>query len=242
MSLDPRIAIHHHARLGSTNDEALRLAGENAPDRTIVIADEQTGGRGRRGRAWASAPGNLYLSMIVDGGKQAAAPGLLSLAVGVAAAEACGGYGARVRLKWPNDLMIDDAKLAGILIEAAAPWRYVVGLGVNLTHAPALPGRATVALAEAAPVPPPTVESFLETLLPLLMGWADRWHDGAAEPIRSAWLARAHRLGHTITLMNGHQTMRGIFRGLGDDGALLLESGGATHVFHAGEVSLGAEH
>lgn len=238
--IDPRVAIHHFASLGSTNDEALRRAAEGAPDRTLIIAERQTGGRGRRGRPWASVAGNLHLSLVVDGSARAAPPGLLALAAGIAAAEACSGYGIAVQLKWPNDLVVEGAKLGGILIEAAGEGRYIVGIGINLAHAPEVEGRLSIALAALAVGKDCSVETFVQAFVPLLMQWADRWQAGDAAAIRAAWLARAHGLGQTITLMNGQTNFVGSFAGLAADGALLLESGGAVRPFHAGEVSLSA--
>jgi BirA family biotin operon repressor/biotin-[acetyl-CoA-carboxylase] ligase len=229
--------LRRYPTLPSTNGEALRLATAGAPDRTAVLAERQTQGRGRRGRGWAFLPGNLALSLIIDRGAAAAAPGLLSLAVGVAAAQACRAFGIDARLKWPNDVMLDAAKLGGILIEAATPHRYIAGIGLNLAAAPAIEGRATVSLAErlgrdAAP----SLDAFLAVFEPVLTGWADRWAAGDGASIRAAWLAQADRLGQTITLTDGDATVAGIFRSIAEDGALGLESDGGLRFFHAGEI------
>ncbi len=122
--------IRWFAELDSTNRVAADLARAGAPDGVVVGADHQTAGRGRRGRTWESHPGaSLLVSVILR-----PAPALVTLAAGVAAAEACGA--SDVGLKWPNDLMLGDAKLGGILSELVGD-AAVVGLGLNLSWAPA---------------------------------------------------------------------------------------------------------
>lgn len=206
-----------------------------------MLAERQTAGRGRRGRAWDSPEGNLALSVIVDGGAKAAAPGLLSLATAIAVAQACETFAVDVALKWPNDLMVEGAKLGGILIEAAGSDRYVVGLGINIRARPTIEGRPTISLADVCGVARcPDVDVFLAVLVPLLMRWADRWTAGESRAIREAWLAHAVGLGQTITLMNGNERISGVFLGVAEDGALRLDANGSQRAFHAGEVSLGA--
>ena len=125
--------VRWFAELDSTTRLAADLARAGAPDGVVVGADHQTAGRGRRGRTWESRPGaSLLVSVILR-----PAPALVTLAAGVAAAEACEAVaGAAVRLKWPNDLLLDGAKLGGILSELVAG-AAVVGLGINLAWAPA---------------------------------------------------------------------------------------------------------
>lgn len=213
------------------------MAAEGAPDRTAVLALRQTAGRGRRGRAWQFTDGNLALSLIVDGGTATAPPGLLSLAVGIAVTETCETLGARVQLKWPNDIVIGPAKLGGILIEAAGSARYVIGIGMNVASAPEIADRPVTALAVLMN-PLPSLDALLEALTPSLMRWVDIWAAGESAAIAKAWLARAQGLGQTITLMNGTETITGIFRGIAADGALRLEAHGIEREFHAGETSM----
>src|SRR5688572_1154875 len=125
--------VRWFAELDSTNRLAADLARAGAPDGVVVGADHQTAGRGRRGRTWESRPGaSLLVSVILR-----PAPALVTLAAGVAAAEACEAVaGVEVGLKWPNDLLVDGAKVGGILSELVAG-AAVVGLGVNLAWAPA---------------------------------------------------------------------------------------------------------
>jgi len=135
-------AVHLFARVGSTNDVARALAERGAPAGTAVLAEEQTAGRGRSGRAWSSPPGlGIWLSMILRP-EDLPAPGLLPLRVGLAAAGALAPFArpGLVQVKWPNDLLIDGRKLGGILCEgsweAGSPSFVVVGIGINAWHAP----------------------------------------------------------------------------------------------------------
>ncbi|HEX5723886.1 MAG TPA: biotin--[acetyl-CoA-carboxylase] ligase [Longimicrobiaceae bacterium] len=135
-------AVHLYARAGSTNDVARALAEAGAPAGTVVLADEQSAGRGRGGKGWASAPGlGVWMSLVL---RPAAlpAPGLLPILVGLAAAEALDPFvrPARVAIKWPNDLQLAGRKVGGILCEgswdAARPGAVVAGIGINVLHAP----------------------------------------------------------------------------------------------------------
>ena len=121
--------------IGSTSDRLKALARGGAPEWTVVLADVQTGGRGREGRTWVSPPGGLYLSVLLR--PRFEKVGLLPLAAGVAVAEAAGELGVRTELKWPNDVLASGRKLAGILSEAASgpagvEW-VALGIGVNVS-------------------------------------------------------------------------------------------------------------
>ena len=140
----------------------------------------------------------------------------------------------RLRLKWPNDLMLDGAKLAGILLEADVtdpPW-LVIGFGVNLAGAPRDLGRATACLTGLAPAP----EQFADHLLGSLQQWRERYEREGFAPIKAAWLAVAHVPGDPVVVGAGTQRMQGVFRGLGADGALLLDSGNGEVAITAGEL------
>jgi BirA family biotin operon repressor/biotin-[acetyl-CoA-carboxylase] ligase len=135
-------AVHLFARIGSTNDAARALADGGAPHGALVLAEEQTAGRGRSGRAWVSPPGlGVWMSMVARPASLPA-PGLLPILVGLAAAEALDPFvrPAEVRVKWPNDLQLAGRKVAGILCEGTwdgeGPGTVVVGIGLNVLHAP----------------------------------------------------------------------------------------------------------
>lgn len=231
-----------HDVLGSTSDLCRARAAAGEPEGLAVLARQQTSGRGSRGRDWVSPPGNLYLSVLLRPAEPARDAAQWSLLAGVALAEAVAHHlpgSAALRLKWPNDLLLDGGKLAGILVDsAAAPdgtldW-LVIGIGVNLTVAPDLPGRAVARLADHAP--PPLPERFAGAVLGRLAHWRRvRARDGFAA-IRAAWLARAPGFGTPVKLRRGNRDVGGLFAGLGDDGSLLLDSGGCVQAFDAGEV------
>ncbi|HEX2080187.1 MAG TPA: biotin--[acetyl-CoA-carboxylase] ligase [Longimicrobium sp.] len=135
-------AVHLYARVGSTNDAARALADAGAPHGTLVIAEEQTAGRGRSGRAWSSPPGlGVWMSMVARPASLPA-PGLLPILVGLAAAEAIDPFvkPAMTQVKWPNDLQLAGKKVAGILCEGSwdggEPGAVIVGVGMNVLHAP----------------------------------------------------------------------------------------------------------
>jgi BirA family transcriptional regulator, biotin operon repressor / biotin---[acetyl-CoA-carboxylase] ligase len=135
-------SVHLFARVRSTNDAARGLADGGAPHGTLVLAEEQTAGRGRSGRAWSSPPGvGVWMSMVARPASLPA-PGLLPLLVGLAAAEAVDGFvrPAVTQVKWPNDLQLAGRKVAGILCEGswdgARPGSVVVGIGLNVLHVP----------------------------------------------------------------------------------------------------------
>jgi BirA family biotin operon repressor/biotin-[acetyl-CoA-carboxylase] ligase len=213
--------------VGSTNAEALRRAAQGAPAGTVVWAQRQSQGRGRRGRLWVSPPGNLYCSIVLRPSRAPAAQ--LSYVAAVALAEAIEPRAESVRLKWPNDVMIRGRKVSGILLEGGAG-HVVLGTGVNVaTH----PDHATSLSAERIEA---TVESLLETYVECLSHWIARWETSGFAPVRSAWVARAVGIGEPIEVRLPAETIPGRFTGLDDDGVLLLDTANGTRRFAAGDV------
>jgi BirA family biotin operon repressor/biotin-[acetyl-CoA-carboxylase] ligase len=142
-----------------------------------------------------------------------------------------------MRLKWPNDLLIDGAKLSGILLERTDD-AVIVGIGVNLAHHPDLPDRPTTSLAaHAAPVDP---AQFAETLAETFSRWLSRWRGEGLAPVRQRWLDRAHPTGTALTARLPDGTAHdGLFDGLDADGALILRlADGGRRVIHAADVFL----
>lgn len=228
-----------HAELPSTSSHLITLAQQNAPDGLAVLALRQTAGRGQVGRAWSDAPGNLALSLLLRPRhpvREAAQWGLLG---GVALAEAARALDPEpgaFSLRWPNDLLRRGAKCAGVLTESALSpdgglaW-LVLGFGVNLAHAPAVPGRATARLGRAeAP------EAFAGRLLDRASAWRRVRDAEGFRPVREAWTALGPARGRHITARSGRGTVSGGFAGLGDDGSLLLETGQGILRVAAGEV------
>ncbi len=222
--------------LGSTSDACREQALAGAPEGLAVMARQQTAGRGSRGRGWIAPPGNLSISMLLRPTTPLREAGLWALLAGVAVADALAGFG--VVLKWPNDILYRGAKLGGILVESQSSGPdaldfVVIGVGLNLAHAPALPDRPTASL-QGAISPDEAAARLLEKLaqwrgVQAAEGWA---------PIRAAWLAQAVPMGAEMTLRQGDHQHRGNFAGLADDGSLLLNIDGAAKVFSTGEIWL----
>lgn len=234
--------IHTVAETGSTNaDLAARLArGEPVPDGDWLIADRQTAGRGRQGRAWFDGHGNFMGSTAVHA--RFGDPSLPSLALvaGLAVHEAVAGRippPARALLKWPNDLMVGHAKLAGILLERVGD-AVVIGIGVNLSVAPPVAGRETLALSAFGPAP--DRDLFAADLAAAFADELVRWRGFGIGPLIARWRAAAHPLGTPLAVGEpGEMPLHGEFAGLDEDGALLLALvDGTTRTIHAGEVRL----
>ncbi|WP_434063230.1 biotin--[acetyl-CoA-carboxylase] ligase [Gemmobacter denitrificans] len=240
------MARHALASVDSTNAYASSLApGLTGP--AWVIAGEQTAGRGRRGRGWSSPRGNFYGSLVMqpDGAPDRAA--LRSFIAALALHQTCvalTGLPQSFTLKWPNDVLLNGGKLAGILLESAGQGgrigHLVIGIGVNLIAAP------TVDQVEPGAVPPVsllgetglrvTPEMFLDHLAPAFAGWEAEFVAHGFAPIRSAWLAQAARLGETIRARTGTQERHGIFETIDDTGALVLNMNGMREAIPAAEV------
>jgi BirA family biotin operon repressor/biotin-[acetyl-CoA-carboxylase] ligase len=225
------------AETGSTNADMLDLARNGAAEGLWLRAERQTAGRGRQGRGWDSAVGNLFASTIVRVRSGEPSPATLALVAAVALEEAVSVFlPGGAALKWPNDLLIQGAKLSGILLERAGD-AVVIGFGVNLALHPESLDRSATSIAAHAPAPEPGV--FLEVLAESFARWLARWRDGIA-PVRDRWLARAHPIGTALTarLADG-SSVDGLFDGLDRDGALILRlADGRTRVIHAADVFL----
>lgn len=219
----------------------MALAGAGfASEGLWLRAERQTAGRGRLGRAWVSPAGNCYASTVVCLRPTDPPASTLAFVAAVALDEAVRVYlpqAAGLALKWPNDLLVDGAKLSGMLLERAGD-TVVIGIGVNLAHHPDIEDRATTSLAaHGAQV---ASDAFLETLAEGFARWLGRWRGEGLAPIRQRWLDRAHPLGTALTarLPDGG-SVTGLFDGLDRDGALLLRlADGTRHVMHAGDVLL----
>ena len=242
--------ILYFPTIGSTNDVALALAAQGDRDGAIVIADEQTAGRGRRGRAWFSPAGSgLYVSVVLAPGRARSDPArattLLTVTAGVALAEAIEDVTAlRVDIKWPNDLVVARRKLAGILAEstgsAAAPAAtLVIGYGINVNataYPPELGDRATSLETELSR-PIDRAALCAETLASLSRRYADLL-DGRFDAILDAWRDRApSSRGARVTWQGASGTQTGITAGIDDRGALLVRVGDRIERLVAGEVS-----
>jgi BirA family biotin operon repressor/biotin-[acetyl-CoA-carboxylase] ligase len=225
-----------HDTLDSTNEQARRLAaaGERGP--FWIMAREQTAGRGRRGRTWISQRGNLFATLLTRAAPPIAAQ--LAFAAGLAAGETMAGLApnAAMSLKWPNDVLLDGKKAAGILLEGLGEDALAIGVGLNLAHHPQgteFPAISIAALAGTAPAP----DEVLLRLAGRMTAWYEIWRGDGFANVRTAWLARAAGLGQPIKARVEGREMDGIFETLDQDGALLLrQASGALGRIAAGEI------
>lgn len=230
--------IQHHERLGSTNDEAKRLAADGAAHGTVIHADEQMAGRGRFGRVWFSPPGNLYVSILLRLDLPLQRGAELSFLAALAVADTVDALlprQIRATLKWPNDVLVQGGKIAGILVEQLGPVR-ILGIGLNILHAPKNAPYKTATLVGAGGLA--TVDGARDILLDRLDRRLTTWTEEGFYPIRAAWLARAHPIGTKLHAGLGGRTEEGLFAGLDEDGALLLDTPDGRKRIVAAEVSV----
>jgi BirA family transcriptional regulator, biotin operon repressor / biotin---[acetyl-CoA-carboxylase] ligase len=240
----PRLAaVEWHEEIGSTSDRVKDLARAGAPAWTVVLADRQSGGRGREGRAWASPPGGLYLSVLLR--PEIPRVSLLPLAAGVAVAEAVRELGVRCELKWPNDVLVGGRKLAGILAEASSggtgvEW-IVLGIGVNVaTSQDQLPEalRDTATSLVGSGAPDASATQVAAATLARLAAWCEALREAPARVV-AAW--RSHAVpwwGEPVVVRTGGGERRGRLAGIDDAGALVLETEAGERVrLVSGEVS-----
>ncbi|MBC2666386.1 biotin--[acetyl-CoA-carboxylase] ligase [Novosphingobium flavum] len=234
--------IEFIAETGSTNaDLAARIErGEQLAEGHWLVADRQTAGRGRQGRAWFDGSGNFMGSTWVAASLGDPPLPSLALVAGLALHAASSEWLDPVHiafLKWPNDLMIGGAKLAGILLERAGGG-VVVGIGVNLAVAPAIDARETAALADYGAEP--ERDHFAHTLAVAFGRELALWRSEGLAPLIARWLAAAHPPGtHLAVGEPGEIPIRGTFAGLDPQGALILDlADGTRQTIHAGEVRL----
>jgi BirA family biotin operon repressor/biotin-[acetyl-CoA-carboxylase] ligase len=224
---------------GSTNADLLAAARAGEPEGVWLRADRQTAGRGRAQRFWVSASGNLHASTLVRlRPGDPPAPGL-ALMAGVAMQEALAAHapGLVLRLKWPNDLLAGEAKVAGILLEREGE-AVVIGFGINLATHPEGMDRPTAdlgSLAGSAPDP----DALLLTLAAAVARWLARWRVEGLAPVRQRWLDCAHPVGSALAVSGAHGRMEGLFDGLERDGALRLRRADrSVEIVRAGDVQL----
>jgi BirA family transcriptional regulator, biotin operon repressor / biotin---[acetyl-CoA-carboxylase] ligase len=225
-------------QLGSTSDLCTDRAKKGEAEGLAVLALQQTAGRGSRGRSWQAPEGNLNLSVLLRPARPATQAGLFSLLTGIAVAEALEQFFVPpTMLKWPNDVLLGGAKVAGILLDAAPTGQkldwLVIGIGMNLRHAPEIPGRATTSLAAhgVAISPQEAASAVLSSL--------SRWHEAEPGTIRKTWLDRAHPIGTHLEIRSLHGRQTGTFEGLSSTGELLLRTKNRIEPISTGDVMLG---
>jgi BirA family biotin operon repressor/biotin-[acetyl-CoA-carboxylase] ligase len=228
--------VRHYDSVGSTSDEAMRLAREGAADGTVVHADEQTAGRGRLSRRWLSPPGNVYLSVVLRPNLPAARTVEIGFVAALAVADAVDALlprQVRSTLKWPNDVLVRDGKIAGILADQADD-ALILGIGLNVLQAPGGMSHQVSTIVGCGGLA--TVDGARDKLLTSLASWFDIWQREGFAPIRAAWLARAHSIGSSLNVRRGEQFVAGTFAGIDDDGTLLLDTSDGRVRIVAGDV------
>lgn len=234
--------------IGSTSTEAMERARRGEPGRLWVVARAQTAGYGRRGRAWATPPGNLAASLLLKPECSDARSATLGFVAGLALRDAIEAVspplgGSRLRLKWPNDVLLDGAKVAGILLQAmSAPGgsnSVVIGIGVNIVSAPENLSYPATSLATAGSAA--AAEAIFGTLAESWVDHESAWDDGRGfAAIRSRWLDHAEGTGGPIAVRSGDMISQGIFETIDDAGRMVLRSqDGAAHLIAAGDVHFG---
>lgn len=244
----PDFFFEDHESVGSTNALCFERARGGHAGNLWIRAKEQTEGRGRRGREWSSPIGNMFASLLLVDQKPADRIGELPLVAAVALAEAvdkAAGTLHLVQLKWPNDLLVNGAKLSGILLEAEvlADGRQavVIGFGVNcISHPPLSLYQATDLRSLGFQV---TAERLFEELTSSFSAALGRWRDpGGFAAIRTNWLKRAAHLGKEITVKSAREEITGIFADLDARGHLVLkQDDGRVRTIYAGDVFFSGE-
>lgn len=238
--------VHELASVGSTNEEAKLLARLGAAHGEVVIAREQTAGKGRRGRSWLGLPGQqLYLSVILRLDLEARdAPKIVSL-VAVAVAEALDAFGVEAAIKWPNDLEVGGRKIAGILLELSATGRgiefLVAGIGVNLDgRREELPEeiRSRATTVEEAAGRKVAGRELAGVILARMEAWLDRLAAEGFEPIRARYLERSAIIGGRVRMIEADRELEGVAEGVDEAGALLVRlDDGTVERFLTGDVT-----
>jgi len=232
---------------GSTNDEAKRLAllgEEETPDGTLVWAKSQTAGRGRRGRIWESAPGNLFFSLVLRPEVPLARAAELGFVAALALYDALGSTiapGHQAYCKWPNDVLLNKSKVAGMLMETSgatgnAPAEWVIlGIGVNIVWAPSDTEFPATCLREEG-IEDVDAQLMLEAFGRHFLQWVQRWLDDGFDPIRQNWLWRAYGKGEMLHARVGSNEWTGTFTDIDETGALRIETESGTKTIAAGDV------
>ena len=235
-----KFRVQRLAETASTNDDARRAAEAGEAEGYVVVAEKQTAGRGRQGRAWESPPGNLYCSVLLRPPGEAADIGRYSFVAANAMYDTvrqCLPV-ADITLKWPNDVLVEGEKIGGILLEAAGE-ALVVGIGLNILHHPEeglYPSTSLLAAGSNLKSP----DEILEKLLLNLGHWAGVLEQEGFAPVRADWLKHAQKGPLKVRLPKG--TIEGEFVGLDDHGRLLLHlADGSEQAIATGDVFFAQE-
>ena len=225
--------------------EAERQAARGVRGPLVVCAGEQTGGQARHGRRWTSPPGNLYWTMLIDDPADRPRDAALAFAAGLSILDAlaqCGVPHRRLQLKWPNDVILDGRKLAGLLVQASLTGgiaRVIVGIGINVAFSPPDALFPAICLADAG-LPIPSLDHLRDTLTATFLARRDEWHRAGLGPLRDAVDRCLHGVGAPIRVAldrDRTQVITGINEGLDPTGALRLRTpDGICRSIVAGDV------
>lgn len=221
---------------GSTNDEVRDLTSGAKGHKYIVTAQRQNSGRGRRGRSWVSLDGNLFMSMAIE--VELKDLGQMIFVVSLSLLETIKVLfpQIKVNLKWPNDVLVNDRKVSGILLEKGEGDYLVIGIGVNIQAAPKIEGLIypAISLAEAGCKTDRII--FLREYVKVLDANYKTWQSKGFEKIKQRWLADVKSLGEKIKVHTDKEDKIGIFKGVDDNGTLLLGIDGQVEKIYAGDI------
>ena len=244
IELPPPYRVIRYGDIGSTSDEAKRLAEAGAEHGTLVWAASQSRGRGRRGNAWRSPPGNLYVSLVLRPDCAPAQALQLSFVASLALADAISAFvppSAEVTCKWPNDVFLNHRKTAGLLLESSTSgsgsldW-LVIGMGVNIAHAPDDVSQQATSLEEEG-CAPLAAGRLLETFCSCFAQRYDDWREAGFAPQREAWLRRAEGRNGPVRVNLEGESFTGRFVDIDETGALIVDTeNSGRRVVTAGEV------
>lgn len=239
--------IENYGSLPSTQDVVLLRAMQDGEEGFVVQTMTQTAGRGRHGNEWESPMGGLYMSALLKPECNADKGAQLSFVVAVALSKAIDQYigeGHKKTLKWPNDILIDGKKIAGILLESDIDFKghvhaLSVGIGVNILSAPK---DATFLKELCHEDTRLAINPVRDTILEELAKYYELWQDKGFAPIRELWLKEAHGLGETMTVRLPDKTLEGTFKGLKSNGHLMLKTDTETIAINSGDVHFGKKN
>lgn len=235
--------IHWFEQVDSTSEELKRRARRGALEPVWIAARQQIAGRGRLGRNWVSPEGNLFVSLLCPLAEGVSAATRVPFATGLAVRDACISVLPETdfRLKWPNDVRVDKAKLAGILVESGqtdSTFWVIIGIGVNVQVAPDNTGQASISLVDLGAPPetsPDEVLLALRTALARRLRQAETGFDGVLRD----WSMSAEGLGQMVEAGPANARQKGRFEGVSEDGGMILRlPDGQTHIIRAGDVDL----
>jgi len=236
MPIDWNIQVF--ASVESTQDLVRHGFEQGAEEGLVVQAMQQTKGRGRSGHDWVSSMGNLYMSFLLQPNCALEKAGQLAFVMGVGLSRALKSYidpqDYTRQLKWPNDVLINDKKISGILLEGGGNGNYIVGMGVNILNAP----DGGVCLKDIAHCPV-YVNKVRDHILDNISDAYHIWQENGFAPIREEWLSHVYGLNQPITARLPNETHEGVFEGIDENGALLLRQGNDVKVIHAADVHFG---